>query len=269
MKSLAHLSDTQLSRIKVVLTDIDDTLTTEGQLTHQAYQALAALRDAGISIIPVTGRCAGWCDHIARMWPVTAIVGENGAFYFRYDHRENVMIQRFVEDAETREQHQTALNKLSADVAAAFPGIKTASDQAYRLTDLAIDIAEDVPRFPISDVKKIVQIAESRQATARISSIHVNCWMGEYSKLSTSLLALEEVLGIKNEEAQACAIFTGDSPNDETMFEHFALSVGVANIRSSIDLLKHPPSYVTEKTSGAGFVELAERLLSIVKPSTK
>ncbi len=264
MKSLAHLSDTQLSRIKVVLTDIDDTLTTDGELTHQAYLALSALRDAGISIIPVTGRCAGWCDHIARMWPVTAIVGENGAFYFHYDHRTKVMTQRFMEDTETRKQHQTALNKIAADVAAAFPGIKMASDQAYRLTDLAIDVAEDVPPFPIADIQKIVQIAESRQATARISSIHVNCWMGNYSKLSTSLLALEEVLGFENnEKIQACAVFAGDSPNDETMFEHFELSVGVANIRSSIDLLNNPPTYITEKASGAGFVEMAERLLSV------
>ena len=71
--------------IRGVLTDIDDTLTTHGRLTAQAYAALERLRAAGRRVIPITGRPAGWCDHIARMWPVDAVVGENGAFYMRYD----------------------------------------------------------------------------------------------------------------------------------------------------------------------------------------
>ncbi|HEU0290571.1 MAG TPA: HAD hydrolase family protein, partial [Burkholderiales bacterium] len=77
--------------IRGVLCDIDDTLTTGGRLTAGAYGAMERLQQAGLPVIPITGRPAGWCDHIARMWPVAAVVGENGAFYFRYVHGKRVM----------------------------------------------------------------------------------------------------------------------------------------------------------------------------------
>src|SRR5262249_57511345 len=69
-------------RIRGVLADIDDTITTDGKLTAAAYGALERLQAAGFRVVPITGRPAGWCDHIARMWPVDAVVGENRAFYF-------------------------------------------------------------------------------------------------------------------------------------------------------------------------------------------
>ena len=47
--------------VKGVLTDIDDTLTTDGRLTAAAYSALARLHDAGYVVVPITGRPAGWC----------------------------------------------------------------------------------------------------------------------------------------------------------------------------------------------------------------
>ena len=71
--------------IACVFTDIDDTLTTEGLLPACAYEALEALTRAGIHVAPITGRPAGWCDMIARLWPVAGVVGENGAFYFSYE----------------------------------------------------------------------------------------------------------------------------------------------------------------------------------------
>jgi hydroxymethylpyrimidine pyrophosphatase-like HAD family hydrolase len=79
MKPLAQFPAADRARIRYVLTDIDDTLTTEGTLTADAYTALERLRDAGLVVAPITGRPAGWCDHIARMWPADAVVGENGA----------------------------------------------------------------------------------------------------------------------------------------------------------------------------------------------
>ncbi|HEV7820000.1 MAG TPA: HAD hydrolase family protein, partial [Burkholderiales bacterium] len=85
MKQLAEFPGAERARIRGVFCDIDDTLTTGGKLTAAAYAALEALQRAGLLVVPITGRPAGWCDQIARMWPVHAVVGENGAFYFRYD----------------------------------------------------------------------------------------------------------------------------------------------------------------------------------------
>ena len=45
---------------------------TSGSRPSRYYQPQGKL------VIPITGRPAGWCDHIARMWPVDAVVGENG-----------------------------------------------------------------------------------------------------------------------------------------------------------------------------------------------
>ncbi len=81
MKALARLD---ARGVRAVLVDIDETLTTAGKLTGAAYAALERLHAAGRIVVPVTGRPAGWCDHIARMWPVDAVVGENGAFYFHF-----------------------------------------------------------------------------------------------------------------------------------------------------------------------------------------
>ena len=104
------------ARVRGVLLDIDDTLTTHGRLTVDAYAALERLRAAGKLVIPVTGRPAGWCDHIARMWPVDAVVGENGAFYMRYDRDARRLVKRFVVDeAERAAQRERARRHRRAD----------------------------------------------------------------------------------------------------------------------------------------------------------
>src|SRR5438876_10524927 len=133
MKPLAELD---ARGVKALLFDIDDTLTTDGKFTAQAYDALERLRRAGKLTRPVTGRPAGWCDHIARMWPVDAVVGESGAFYFLFrGHLE----KRYRDLPELRARNREQLAKIAQDILAAVPGCAIASDQAYRETDLAID----------------------------------------------------------------------------------------------------------------------------------
>ena len=84
MRPIKEFPEGERRRVRGLLCDIDDTLSTAGRLSAEAYGALERLKEAGLLVVPVTGRPAGWCDHIARMWPVDAVVGENGAFYFRY-----------------------------------------------------------------------------------------------------------------------------------------------------------------------------------------
>jgi HAD superfamily hydrolase (TIGR01484 family) len=134
-------------RVEVVLTDIDDTLTLHGRLPAIAYTAMERLADAGIKVIPITGRPAGWCDHIARMWPVDGVVGENGAFWFRYDRGERKLRRRFLMDETTRRQNRCKLETLAREILAAVPGAALASDQLYREVDLAIDFCEDRQRL--------------------------------------------------------------------------------------------------------------------------
>ncbi|MXQ11785.1 HAD family hydrolase [Microvirga makkahensis] len=262
MIPLSQLPVEEARSVRIILSDIDDTITTEGVLTASAYTALERLQRAGFLVIPVTGRPAGWCDHIARMWPVDAVVGENGAFYFRYDRQRKKMEQHFWATPEELRQNRARLDAIEKEVLSSVPGSALASDQSYRLADLAIDFCEDVPPLPEAEVDRIVAIFERHGAQAKVSSIHVNGWFGDYNKLSMAKTLLGDVFGLDWEQARNSVVYAGDSPNDEPMFAAFPLSVGVANIHDFEHRLKHRPAYVAKGHSGDGFAELAELLLA-------
>ncbi len=253
-------------RIRFVLTDIDDTLTERGRLPAASYAALEALRSAGLIVIPVTGRPAGWCDAIARQWPVDAVVGENGAFYFHYDEARRRMLRVYARDPLQRALDRGRLDCIREDVLAAIPGAQVAADQAYRESDLAIDFCEDVAPLAGAEVDRIVEIFERHGATAKISSIHVNGWFGEYDKLTTARRLLAEVFGTDLDRERESIVFAGDSPNDAPMFGFFPNAVGVANVRDFADRLAHKPRWVTRARGAAGFVELAQALLEARAP---
>lgn len=262
MRPLADFPPEARRAVRAVLADIDDTLTTHGRLHAVAYAALERLRAAGLLVIPVTGRPAGWCDHIARMWPVDAVVGENGAFWFRHDAAAGRLVKRYVIGAAEREKRAARLDAIARRILREVPGTGIASDQPYREADLAIDFCEDVPRLSREAVAAIVAIMESEGLTAKVSSIHVNGWFGGYDKLSTSRLALAEDFAIDIGSERERVVFAGDSPNDQPMFAFFPNAVGVANVREMADLMTSLPRYVTPSAGSAGFAELAEALLA-------
>jgi hydroxymethylpyrimidine pyrophosphatase-like HAD family hydrolase len=141
------------------------------------------------------------------------------------------------------------------------PRAAVAADQPFRLFDLAIDFAEDVPRLSDREIDEICGVFRAHSAVCKVSSIHVNGWFGGYNKLSTAKLFLEERFSLPWEEARESFIFIGDSPNDEPMFEAFPLSVGVANIRHFLPSLTHRPAFITSREGGRGFAEMAAILL--------
>lgn len=265
MKDLTQISSSELQGIEAVLTDIDDTLTTHGRLPSIAYQALENLHAAGVKVIPITGRPAGWCDHIARMWPVEGVVGENGAFYFRYDAEAKRMIRVYAQDDATRMSNVRRVHALAQIILKDFPGTALASDQAYREIDVAIDFCEDVPALPLSVAQAIAERFHAAGAEAKVSSIHVNAWFGKHDKLSMSLRLLQDLQGWDAAAAKSRVAYCGDSPNDAPMFGYFPLGIGVANIRPLTHLMEHLPSYVTQAEGGQGFAEFAQLLLEVLR----
>jgi len=255
------LTSAAVAQVRALAFDIDDTFSTDGKITADAFSVLWQLRAAGFKLVPITGRPAGWCDHIARFWPVDAVVGENGAFSFWMGEGK-------------RKRHDTAggpdagkLARLRTAILAQFPDARFASDQSYREYDLAIDFREDVTPWPMDRVLELKAFCERQGAHAKVSSIHVNTWYGEFDKAAgfRALLAA----GPKGLPRRLSAwAFVGDSPNDEPLFELFGrergVTVGVGNLREFIGgkgALKHPPAFLTRKDSGGGFVELARALL--------
>ena len=263
MQPLAAMPEPTRRAIVGVLIDIDDTLSTHGRLTADAFVAMERLRDAGRLVIPITGRPAGWCDHIARMWPVDAVVGENGALYMRYDAQARKLVRRFADDEPTRRANHAQLAAIGKMIVAAVPGSALASDQLYRETDLAIDFREDVPALSRGAVDRIVALMQAEGMTAKVSSIHVNGWFGAYDKLTMTRTLLAEAFGIDLDAERDRFVFAGDSPNDTPMFAFFPNAVGVANVRDFADRIAKLPGFVTDAEAGTGFAELAEFLLRV------
>jgi len=257
MNPLSELHDP--GRIRGLLFDIDETLTTGGKLTAEAYGAMERLKHAGKLLVPVTGRPAGWCDHIARMWPVDAVVGENGAFYFFFN--QGKLHRKFHEPDGARARNRSRLQAIGRQILSQVPGCALASDQPYRETDLAIDYCEDVPPLPLATAGRIAALMRTAGLNAKISSIHVNGWFGGYDKLAMTQQLFAEVFKCAPEILRREFAFAGDSPNDAPMFSFFANSVGVANVSRFAAHIETPPKYVTRGAAGAGFAELAAHLL--------
>lgn len=248
--------------IRYILTDIDDTLTLNGRLPAAVFVAMERLQDAGIRVIPITGRPAGWCDHIARMWPVDGLVGENGAFYFYYDDSTHKMVRRYFKPEEEREADRRKLEALKLEILKQVPDAGISADQPYRETDLAVDYCEDIPPLPLEKVEQIEKLFEKAGAVAKTSSIHVNGWFGRYDKLTMTRYLLEEVFQEKWEEAGESVIYIGDSPNDAPMFAYFPHSVGVANVLQFTGRMPCNPAWITRKEGGYGFAEMVDTLLA-------
>jgi len=274
IESLKSADKGRLGAIRGVCFDIDDTFSSEGKILPEAFSALWELSRAGYWCIPITGRPAGWCDHIARFWPVDAVVGENGAFTFYQKVEKGHSLRRRVETPSSpllsREERSQKMGELKKQLRAQFPQAIWASDQDYREVDLAVDICEDVSPWPKEEVSRLLKYCDSIGAHAKVSSIHVNIWFGDHDKKrgfdhllhSRVLESLPREGKLPIPAAKNEWIFAGDSPNDEPLFAHFQNSVGVANLKRYLDSIKNKPTWITEQPGGLGFVELAKKLLA-------
>lgn len=242
--------------------DIDDTFTTEGRLAGEAFVALERWQASGRLAIAVTGRPAGWCDHIARMWPVNAVVGENGALWFSFDHQARQMTRVHMQSSKDREKSRAMFPEVIARVLSRFPGARVAADQDYRSADLAIDFAEDCGPLTLADARGIAEIMREFEMNAKISSIHVNGWFGDFDKLTTTRHLAESRFGLDARRLQDDFLYIGDSPNDSPMFSYFSRSVGVANVRHYGGLLESEPKYVCTQESTRGFIEVIDHVMN-------
>lgn len=262
MRPFSRFPRAVAQQIRFVLTDIDDTLTVNGKLPSKALAAMEDLQKGGIAVVPITGRPAGWCDHIARMWPADGVVGENGAFYFCYDRQNKKMLRRYWKSETQRRRDRLRLNAVRHRILLEVDGCSVSADQAFREADLAIDFCEDVSPLPQTAIERIVALFREAGAQAKISSIHVNGWFGDYDKLAMTRKFFKEVFDVDIERANDQLLFIGDSPNDSPMFAFFHHSVGVANIMKFAHELASEPVWLTEAQGGFGFAEMAAHLLA-------
>lgn len=262
MKPIGTMPHHVAANIKVVLADIDDTITTDGRLTTRAYGALEALKNIGIKVAPVTGRPAGWCDMIARFWPVDGVIGENGAFYYSYDIESRQMIRKYHPAMQEHINRPDRFDRIRERIQAEVPGAAISADQPFRMADLAVDFCEDVAPLGEADIQRIKSIFEEEGGVAKISSIHVNGWFGSYDKMSMSRAFAKDRLGMDVDRQNDAFVFVGDSPNDAPMFSAFNQSCGVANVLDFKGTMPAEPSWVASRKGGEGFVEIVDKIIA-------
>ena len=259
-RPLCELEPSTCRALTGVFSDLDDTITHDGRIVPEAFQALHEAREAGLRTVLITGRPAGWVDHLARMWPVDGVVGENGGLWFWHDGER--LQRRFLQPPEERAVNQRRLAELAHTILALVPGCALSVDQPYRELDLAIDFCEDVPALGDDAIDAIVAAFEAAGATCKVSSIHVNGWFGSFDKLEGCRRFLAERWAQDLEAARDHWAYFGDSANDEPMYAYFPHGVGVANIARFLPRMAHHPGYITAAEGGHGFAEGLRHILA-------
>ncbi len=254
MQPLSNMSVESAVRIKALLFDLDGTFVSEDTLLSSTYGSLEKIKNLGIKTIAVTGRPAGWCDLMARWWPIDAVVGENGAF--SYSKVNDRIVRSTYHDSASYPAYQKKLQSLFEHLLEKYSYLKLASDQSFRHWDIAIDIAEE-SEVSLEVALDIVRICREKGAMAAISNIHVNIWFGDYNKENMSLKVLND-FGLTKSDG----IYIGDSPNDSPMFGCFPLSIGVSSVSNYKDIMDNLPNYITQSSGADGFVELMEFISS-------
>jgi HAD superfamily hydrolase (TIGR01484 family) len=260
LKPLANLTATQLRAIDFLLFDVDETFTTHGLLTSEAYASLFDLRRAGITLVPATGRPSGWGNVMLSTWPIDACVTENGGVIsWKDDH--GVARQRIIHSEHRGPGYLPALRALGDKIVAQFSDVRVSADQPYRLTDLAIDYNEQSSNVAPETVAAIAKMMQEAGYKTAVSSIHIHAYVPYNEKADGVYPLMATKFNLSRDELHARAAFIGDSPNDASLFDAIPISVGVANVRESLDKIATPPAYVCERERGAGFVEFARRLI--------
>ena len=261
MQPLSALPNEALTGIDYLLFDLDETFTTHGLMHAETYATLFALRDAGITAIPVTGRPSGWGNVMLSTWPIKACVTENGGV-IAWKNAAGIAVQHVMHKEHRGAGYIERLRVLGDAIAAKYPQVRVSADQPYRLTDLAIDYAEQSHNVSAAVVDAIANWMRAEGYQTAVSSIHIHAYNPENHKAEGVYPLMQSAFAMDRETVHTRAAFIGDSPNDASLFASIPISVGVANVRGSLDKIPTPPTYVCVSECGAGFIEFAQRLMA-------
>jgi HAD superfamily hydrolase (TIGR01484 family) len=261
MRPLSAIPTDALRNIDFLLFDVDETFTTHGLLHPETYASLFALRDAGVTAIPVTGRPSGWGNVMLSIWPIKACVTENGGV-ISWKDAAGKALQQVIHEAHRGQGYIEKLRALGAAIASRFPQVRVSADQPYRLTDLAIDYAEQSHGVSEQTVNEIVRWMRTDGYQTAVSSIHIHAYRPTNEKADGVYPLMRAAFAMGADAVHARCAFIGDSPNDASLFAAIPISVGVANVRTSLNKIATPPAYVCSAECGAGYVEFAAALIA-------
>jgi len=249
------------TRLRGIFCDVDDTLTHAGALVPAAYDALARAAAAGLRLVAVTGRPAGWGEVFACTWPLAGAIAENGAFAVRRGGDGKAVERMTWDDAATCSTQSQRLHILADEVLRHVPDARLANDQWLRRCDLAFDIGE-TQHLSAATVDDICTRIRAAGAHALVSSVHAHAFYGDHDKATMCVRAARSWWNEDLDATRGDYLFVGDSPNDQACFAYFPVAAGVANVRRYLDRLQPPPAYVADAEGGYGFAEIVDLLLA-------
>jgi HAD superfamily hydrolase (TIGR01484 family) len=253
------LRQADLSDVQGVFSDVDGTLTTGGRLRASTLSAIERLDRAGVPVVLVTGRPAGFAEAWARTLPVAGVIAENGALSIRIDGR-GALRKEYARPRSARGRERKRLQRTVAAALRHVPMARMSTDSLYTEMDLAIDYNEEV-RLGEAAAERLEGFLHARGIRAVRSSVHVNAWIGRFDKAWMVRRFLRTVWRTRLEPDDRRWVYAGDSLNDAPLFAAFALSVGVANVRAVLSQLESRPRFITRAPEGEGFEELARAVL--------
>jgi HAD superfamily hydrolase (TIGR01484 family) len=247
------LTPERLTDIRLIATDIDGTLTSDGKFTTELLQTIDLLNAKGIKLLLVTGRSAGWVSAINNYLPVAGAIAENGGVYFN-DRGEF----DFLSQIDEIEMHRGQLASRFWELQELYPQIQESIDNQFRITDWTFDLGD----LTDLELREIDTKCQAWDYSFTFSTIQCHIKPLHQDKGIAILKVIKEYFP----QIKPTQIITvGDSPNDASMFDpqRFIHSVGVANIQDYLSQLPYQPQYLTKLSEIAGFCELTDLLRNI------
>lgn len=245
-------SQSALSKVQLVATDMDGTLTTKGEFTAELLQAFNRLSAEGIEVLIVTGRSAGWVSGLVHYLPVVGAIAENGGLYIDKAKPEPVILP----DIPRLTHHRDRLSSFFNRFKDRYPNLVPSVDNPYRITDWTFDITG----LDSSDLAWMQKTCEAQSMGFTYSTVQCHIKIPRQNKAAGLAKVLQQRF---SNLATEKIVTVGDSPNDESLFEaQFPHSIGVANIARYLPTLSVSPAYITAAAEAAGFIEIVDYLIA-------
>ncbi len=226
--------------MKKVFSDFDGTLTNNGKLGAVFFDLLNLIEANQSELIIVSGRSLSWGHFLLTHFPLKHVIMEGGGVILSRNKEGQIVEEVLVYDEDVVE-----LENFTQRLIKEIPEVVLSADSFGRKTDRAIEFSQ----MKASDVKKVNEYLTKNNISHSRSNVHINYWVGDISKSSGVKHFLKHYAPHIDHDQ---TIFYGDALNDESMFRDFQNSVGVSNIMSVLDKLKHKPSIILEGKENAG-----------------
>lgn len=237
------------SKVRLIATDMDGTLTRADRLSHELLVDLENLQAAGLPVIVTTGRSAGWVSGLLHYLPIAGAIAENGGIFYSGLDRDKPGVMLNPLPSDHRDRLRSTFNKLYTQ----FPALQESSDNCFRLTDWTFDVAG----LSAAALAEMAEICRGDGYSFTYSTVQCHIKPRQQDKASGLHQVLRQFFPLIGPEA---VVTIGDSPNDESLFT-FELSVGVGNLGRYVNTLEHLPKYWASQEAGEGFGELVRHLL--------